>query len=58
MDNLDRYKILHKTLKYFIFGVSTVAILFIVPSVKLSLDEILIIAAYSSFVYGLMEMNC
>jgi hypothetical protein len=57
-DKLDTYKIISKSLRYFIFGIAITLFASTVPKHAMTIDEILIIAVYSSLVYGLMDLNC
>ena len=54
---LDRYRVVSKAFKYFIFGISVALVVYLVPQKELRVDEVLMIAVYTSIIYAIFDLN-
>ncbi len=52
---MDSSKIYKRSLKFIIFGIATIAVLKTIPLTKLSNNETLMIVAYISMLYGIVD---
>lgn len=52
---MDVKNIYRRSIRFVIFGVATIAVLKTIPLAKLSNNEVLMIVAYISVIYGIVD---